>query len=195
LVPFSRVSPRLVRWTLGVFLFAAVFWTPQIAAASEIYADIDHDGIRDVVSIESIPRTGLRVWLSKSNVTLTLTTRRPITHVAASDLDGDGHIDLVAADSAAKVHVWHRTARGHLRPVRPRGTPWRDAVSTRRVRGAQDDGPGPALVEGVSTDAVADVQHSWPPSPHILSAISTNAPAPSSGGAALPRDPRGPPTV
>jgi hypothetical protein len=191
----SRISRRLVRQLIAALLFAAGASAPRIAAASELYTDIDRDGISDVVSIQSVPSTGLRVWLSKSNVTFVLPTRRPITHVAASDLDGDGHIDLIAADSAAKVHVWHRTPRGHLRPTRPRRSPWRDAISTSRVGRGCDDGPGPALDDGSSTAAVTDLGPARHSNRAISKATPTAAAAPVSTGARLPRDPRGPPTA
>src|SRR5437773_1913249 len=84
-------TARSTRWMLaGLFVIAALAWLPGRASAETIYADLDRDGRSDIITIQTVPTPGLRVWLSGSNSSLLLPTRRPITHVTASDIDGDG---------------------------------------------------------------------------------------------------------
>jgi hypothetical protein len=189
-------SRRLLRWTLMALVALAGVWCPRWAAAAEFYADLDHDGIRDIVSIESVPQTGLRVWLSKSNSTLILRTRRQITHIAASDIDGDGRIDLVASDSSSRVHVWHRTTRGQLRVTRPRRASRPDTVSSRRhVRGAGEEGPLATLDENGPTGPLANPRGIRAGPLALLTGILPFAAAPPSSLNSRPRDSRGPPVV
>jgi len=186
-------SRRLLRWTLAAVVSLAGIWAPRAAAAAEFYADLDYDGVRDVVSIQTVPRTGLRVWLSKSNSTLILRTRRVITHIAASDIDGDGRIDLVASDSAARVTVWHRTNRGHLRVTHPRRVTRPDTMSrSRRVHGAGDEAPVAALDDSGPTAPFGGRDtHGTPLA--FLDEILPPTPAPGSAINAQPRASRGPP--
>jgi hypothetical protein len=110
-----------MRWmaVLGV-VFAAFAGRPSRAAAEVYYADIDHDGIRDVVTVQTTPEPALKVWLSRTNTTLILPTKQQILAIAALDLTGDGRLQLVASDTSAKVHVWHESRSGGLRRTRPR---------------------------------------------------------------------------
>jgi hypothetical protein len=106
---------------IGFTVLGVVAGFATLARAADFYADLDRDGVRDVISTQ--PSPGLLVWLSGSKVLLKLPTRRPILRVTARDLDGDGHVEIVATDSASKLHVWHRTRAGKLRPTRPRRAP------------------------------------------------------------------------
>jgi hypothetical protein len=178
---------------LAAVVSLAGIWAPPAAAAAELYADLDHDGVGDVVSIQSAPRPGLRIWLSQSNSTLILRTRRPITHIAATDIDGDGRIDIVASDSAARVTVWRRTNRGSLRVMHPRRATRPDTMSgSRRVHGAGDDAPVAALDDGGPTAPLAGPDgHGSPLS--LLDEILPPTAAPDSAINAQPPDSRGPP--
>ena len=128
----------------------AVGLLPGVAAraqAGDFYADLDRDGVRDVISIQ--PSSGLVVWLSGSKSVLKLPTHRPIMRVTAADIDGDGRIELVASDTAARLHVWHQTRGGKLRPTRPRHVPVSPGLtSNRRVHQAPDDASTAAIDEG-----------------------------------------------
>jgi hypothetical protein len=178
---------------LAAVVSLAGIWAPRAAAADELYADLDHDGVRDVVSVQSVPRTGLLVWLSKSNSTLILRTRRLITHIAASDIDGDGRIDLVASDSAARVTVWHRTNRGHLRVTHPRRTIRPDTMSgSGRLHGAGDEAPVAALDDASPTAPLASRDADGIPLSFLDKILPPTA-APGSTINAQPPDSRGPP--
>jgi hypothetical protein len=177
----------------ALFVLAALVWLPARASAETFYADLDRDGRSDIITIQTVPTPGLRVWLSGSNSSLLLPTRRPITHVTVSDIDGDGHIDLIAADSSARVHVWHRTHRGRLRPMHPRDPP-RDPDVSRGVllNTAPGDLPSAVLDEGSSApvDATRPARHTSLNATG-LAIVASSRPFDSHG--ARPPQPRGPP--
>ncbi len=194
-VPSIRpLTARSTRWILsGLFVLAALASLPGRALAETFYADLDRDGQRDIITIQVVPVPALRVWLSGSNSSLLLPTRRPIAHVAASDIDGDGHIDLIASDTSSRVHVWHRTHRGGLRPTRPRHVPRTSGVSRSQTLGnPSGDLPGAVLDEGTSTP----VDASHPAGPALLDALRLTIAASSLATASFnscPPQPRGPP--
>src|SRR5262245_21453909 len=192
--PRHRMVPnRLRRAVVACLMFLGLVAMAGEARAAEFYADLDRDGLRDMIRIE--PASGLLVWLSQSKVVLKLPTRRPILRVAAGDVDGDGRVELLAADSAAKLHVWHRTRGGKLRPTRPRHAPVRTGfTSNRRVHQPSTDPSSAAIDEDPVT---------WPldaPLPRLPS-LDTSATIPAardlpSGSLRLPpHQPRAPPAV
>jgi FG-GAP-like repeat len=138
-------TARQFQSVIATLLAAAVLVVlPARASADPFYADLDRDGIRDIVTIQRSPASGLQVWLSASGRQIHLPTRRPVLRVTVSDIDGDGHLDLIAADASA-VHVWHRTSHGNLRRMRPRRPPLAPAVS-QPTGIAQDPGERSAAV-------------------------------------------------
>lgn len=143
---------------MAVMAVALVASLPVRAWAGDLYADLDHDGLRDVVSIPTGNSRGLLVWLSSSKSLLHLQTRLPILRIAAADIDGDGGVDLVAADTSARLHVWHR-AGGRLRRIHPRHLP--AATGPAHGRGLQEspDSPASALAGSDSTDPACDATH------------------------------------
>lgn len=105
----------------GLLTVALLAVWPAAARADDLYADLDRDGIRDLIRIH---RSGLLVHLSASGSLHHLKTREAITRVAAADVDRDGRLELVAADRAAALHIWRLGVRGifkrfHARPHRP----------------------------------------------------------------------------
>jgi hypothetical protein len=184
-----------VRWVLvSTLVLIGLAALPGRAAAKTFYADLDHDGIRDVVTIQMLPATGLRVWLSGSNRYLLLPTQRPIVAVKALAIDDEGGIDLIASDTSARVHVWHRSVKGGLRP-RSRHGPRAPAGVSRsgRVTNAPDDAPI-AVVDDSPTSSPIDAAH-----PAGLSTLNVSsadfgaASLASSLSDASPPKPRGPP--
>jgi len=182
------------RWIhLGLLVAAALLWLPARAAANTVYADLDKDGRPDIITIVTVPKPGLRVWLSGSNRSLLLLTRRPITHVTVSDVDGDGHVDLIASDESANVHVWHPTSRGRLRATRPRAPPRDPGVSGNQgIHTASNDLPSAVLDEGAS--APVDTTHrARTASPDAPGAALTASNSTADTHRARPTQPRAPP--
>jgi hypothetical protein len=107
---------------------------PGLARADTVYTDIDRDGHRDVLSFSIASRSTLQVWLSSTQTLKQLRISRPILKVGAFDLDGDGHPEIVASDTSAKVHIWRQTKDGRLRRVKPHhSSPLLPGVSTKGV--------------------------------------------------------------
>jgi hypothetical protein len=192
--PIRLWLARSTRWTLSsLFVLAATAWLPGRASAETFYADLDRDGRSDIVTIQTVPTPALRVWLSGSDSSMLLPTRRPITHVTASDIDGDGHIDLIASDTSARVHVWHRTSRGRLRTTRPHHAPRDPGVSrSRTVNTAPGDVPGAVLDEGSSTPV--DATHpAWQASLDVSGLTVAGSSRIVASHSSRPLRPRGPP--
>ena len=184
-----------MRWILqALFVAGALTWLPNIAAADTFYADLDRDGVRDVITIQTVPVPGLRVWLSASNRSLVLPTRRPILGVTTSDIDGDGHIELIASDTSARVHVWHRTSRGGLRPTRPRHAPQASSLShSGRVSSAPDEPSGAVLDEGSSAPPVDATHPARFPALDVSRALVAAPNTPTTPYNGRPKHARGPP--
>jgi len=166
---------------------------PARASLREFYADLDHDGVSDVVSIPEGAR-GLLVWLSRSHSVLRLRTRLPIFRVAAADVDGDGRMDLVAADMSAGLHVWRRSSRGHLRRMHPRSRPYAAGPASGHGIEESSENPPPAVDAGTAGDAPFDAPH---PAQTFLVALNL-APRPPTSAIATPcalaqLQPRAPP--
>lgn len=107
---------------------------PALARAETVYADVDRDGHRDVLSVSVVSQTTLQVWFSSTQTLKQVRISRPILKVAAFDLDGDGNQEIVASDTSAKLHIWRQTKNGHLRKVKPHHpSPFLPGVSPRGV--------------------------------------------------------------
>jgi hypothetical protein len=101
---------------------AVLLGRPGAAQAETVYADFDRDGHGDVLTVVPGSPTTLQVWLSSTQTLRQLRVSRPILRVAAFDVDGDGHPEIVASDMSAGLHIWRRTKNGHLHRVRPHRT-------------------------------------------------------------------------
>jgi hypothetical protein len=110
------------RACLCVWATILVTALPRVAAASDLHADFDRDGVTDVVTIDAESTSLLHVWLSTTQTERLLRTSRPVYRMVAVDLDGDGRPELVVSDTQAKLHIWHH-AGNRLRRVRPHPVP------------------------------------------------------------------------
>ena len=115
-----RLGTGLARLFARAAISAALLLQPAAALAEAVYADLDRDGKRDVVSVVPGSRATIQVWLSATQTLRHLTLPRPILRVGTFDLDGDGRPEIVASDTDAGLHIWRRTKNGHLKRVRPR---------------------------------------------------------------------------
>lgn len=116
------------RATLRVLLIlVSLALCARAAAAADLFTDLDRDGVRDTISIQA--QGSLTVRLSATKSLFRLRTLQPIVSITTADIDGDGRVELLAADASAGLHIWRRTAHGklrryHPRPILPRaGTP------------------------------------------------------------------------
>jgi hypothetical protein len=123
--------PGLARAFGLAFISLSLLAGPRAAWADTVYADFDHDGKKDVLSVSPASASTLQVWLSSTQTLRQLRISRPILKIAAFDLDGDGHPEIIASDTSSGLHIWRRTKDGHLRRVRPH----RSVPETIRISG------------------------------------------------------------
>ena len=192
--PRFRFARRL-QWSIPALLAVAVlFGLPASASADPFYADIDHDGVRDVITIQRWPSSGLEVLLSASGQQIRLPTRRPVLRVAASDVDGDGHLDLLAADVSA-VHVWHRSHHGGLKRVRPRrAAPTPGVASPTGVFHVPGERSVAVVTDEYSVSEADAADRDDLPSLNPLDAVFIRSDHAAAGAALRVVHPRGPPT-
>ncbi|MGD2270777.1 MAG: FG-GAP-like repeat-containing protein [Desulfobacterales bacterium] len=81
---------------------------------SAAVADVNEDGLKDVIVSVQRGASGVKVWLNRTSRQWTL-VKGPIEindyqGLATADIDGDGHIDLIAAnassDTQGGIQVW-----------------------------------------------------------------------------------------
>jgi hypothetical protein len=126
-------------WRTLVLVCACVLLSSSFARAAEsvLVVDLDGDGVRDRVIVDSREPSLLRVWLSTTGSISTIRTSSPLIVVVATDLDGDHRAELIARDSAAGLHVWTR-GKKRFHKVRPHSA---DATTlARQKRHVVDDG-------------------------------------------------------
>jgi len=106
-------------WLIGVvFLLAA----PAAAAAdSVVFADFDGDGQRDHAELSRREPSAIHIWLSTTQTIWVVRSATPILDLAARDLDGDRHDELIAAGTSAGLQIWSGRHTGltpfHLKRV------------------------------------------------------------------------------
>lgn len=187
---------RLLRLSCIVAVLLAL---PTLAHAAALAGDLDHDGRRDVVTLDAGHRS-LHVWLSASNSHRTVRINQPVYRLGFFDVDGDGRPELVISDVSARVHVWRTTAHGRLRPYAPRRhVPDSPAAQPTLPSAAVDDGD-PADAPFQSTlrlpapfEASRDIAVD-PVGSHTIRIQSTETAAVLDGQVA-PHDSRGPPAL
>lgn len=115
-------SPRRIGWL--VLVLGLMLWPRASFADQQVYADFDGDGRRDHATFDPAHASVLRVWLSSNQRAGVLHSRLHLLRLAAVDLDGDGHPELIATDRRAGLHIW-KAGSGRFRPYRHRhpGTP------------------------------------------------------------------------
>jgi hypothetical protein len=177
----------------GLFALLLLVLAPAVASADDFFADFDRDGVRDIVTIPKAPARGLLVWLSGSRSLLRLRTRRQVTGVTARDVDGDGRLDLVAADGSAKLHVWHHTLHGLFRTRRPRHSTPTAVPAHPRTIDQSSETDTPAIGSELPSDLTCDAVHPEAPTLDLWRLISDSARQPLGLRPDPPHDPRGPP--
>jgi len=144
------------------------------AAESVLIVDLDGDGLRDRVLVDSREPSLIRVWLSTTGGITTIRNHSPLIGVVASDLDGDHRAELIVRDSATDLHVWKRGKKG-FRRVHPHRT---DASSlSNKQRHVVD--------EGATDDAAGTT---WDGASFLALALTSQPRAPSSPTLALASD-------
>jgi hypothetical protein len=99
--------PATLRRALWLALVCALLAAPR-AWASEpaLTADFDGDGYRDHATLDVQEPSVVRVWLSATKATNLIRTAEPLVAIAAADLDGDRHPELITSNRSSGLQVW-----------------------------------------------------------------------------------------
>jgi hypothetical protein len=117
------LMPWLRRALWGVFVSALVL-APGVASAEPTdAADLDGDGRIDAVTLDRTQPFILHVWLTRTNTTAVIHTKRPIARVIAADLDGDRRPELIVRDIFSALHIWRQDTRNGFKPHAPKRNP------------------------------------------------------------------------
>jgi len=125
----------LLRRSVCAVLLALPIWlaAPASAGAHGLTADLNGDGIRDLIETGSFSAE-LVVYLSGSSLPQRLRAIGSILDVFVADIDHDGNWDLVAATRVRhhlRLVIWTITGRGQLVSRRPPRA--RDSLSCGRI--------------------------------------------------------------
>lgn len=128
-------------------LLAALVWLglPAATSAHVVHADLNGDGIHDVVDVAARPSEVPVRTHSRHSQRLQASDR--IIRVAIADIDRDGDPDLVASTSRLGLRIWINNGRGRF-VRREEGRPFR---TWRTVRSAFE-----AARAGTTADAQCD---------------------------------------
>jgi hypothetical protein len=159
---FPAVFRRVCLCVWAAVLVAAL---PRVAAADDLRADFDRDGVTDVVTLDPASTSLLHVWLSTTQTERELRTSRPVYRMVAVDLDGDGRPELVVSDTHATLHIWRHAGNGRLRQVHPHAAPvQREARdgATLHDDPAQSDTAIPTRLSSPVLDSLPRTPHTAP---------------------------------
>jgi hypothetical protein len=102
--------------------FALLLAAPAYADFAVVAADFDGDGHGDHVIVTNEQPTVLRVWLSSTRATEILRSAEPVLRIAAADLDGDNHAELIATGGSPFLKIWTKV-HDRFRSFRPHQPP------------------------------------------------------------------------
>jgi hypothetical protein len=112
----------IVRYANGVATATTVQAGPGVADLSSTFADVNGDGIADIVDTDLIDSTQEPVFITLANADGTFRARTQLAHprtvsfpvqVRVRDLDGDGRPDLIVSDFQSQtLHVYRGTGTG-----------------------------------------------------------------------------------
>jgi len=180
-------------------LCACLFLLPLAAGASgaaepSLAVDFDGDGRHDTVRLDRHRPSVLRIWLSASDTTQVLVSRRPLSHVAATDLDGDHRPELIASDSQSRLHIWTPRARG-FRRYQPRHSIPKALTSPTRPRVDGRNREPEEVLTGVAfgPPALSRTEHLAPPAGASRVCVPRREVTCPASPAARPFSPRPPP--
>lgn len=176
---------------LRVLLAAVAFFLPAAAGAQALQADLDGDGIRDLVVRGSRP-TDLFLQLSRTSQPQQLRLPQPIVQITSGDIDEDGDADLLATTAGPGVDIFVNQGGGHFQALHPIAVQLSGAA--RALIDADRSGPPSDNLSDAPLASVAlppRAARAPSPTPVIRRSVS------SSPLRFLPRgiDPRGPPAL
>jgi len=141
-------NPTLRRGMHLAFLCAFLFATRAHAGGRAVIADFDGDGRSDRVTLDAVDARVVRIWFSATRTTEIIRSPQPLRDIAAVDLNGDRHPELVASNRSRGLQVWMKAHAGfrHFRRKRPAAP--RDIGHPERRRVDDDTGSNAAAIGG-----------------------------------------------
>ncbi|MFI9508996.1 FG-GAP repeat domain-containing protein [Nocardia sp. NPDC052566] len=110
----------------GTFGRNDAYLAPALVQEAMRVADVNGDGLPDVVSVNSLG--GMNVWLGNGygvNAPIWSYGTFGNAGLALADLDGDGRLDMVTADSVlARITVYRGDGAGHFSRAESHSAPW-----------------------------------------------------------------------
>jgi hypothetical protein len=142
-----HLDPTLRRGMHLAFLCAFLFATGA-NAAGRVIADFDGDGRGDHVTLDAVDARVVRIWFSATRTTEIIRSPQPLRDIAAVDLNGDQHPELVASNRSHGLQVWMKAHAGfrHYRRKRPAAP--RDIAYPERRRVDDDAASDAAAIGG-----------------------------------------------
>ena len=162
-------SDRIAK-TLAVLCLCAMCAAPAAEAGRRrVFADLDADGRRDGVTLDTREPWLVRIWLSATRSTHVIRSVHRLRAITLVDLNGDRRPEAVASTRSHGLQVWTTAGTGFVAyPRKPKS-------SSRHIRGSgrheinddnDESAPGDANVRLIPASIVSDVQRRAP-SPHV----------------------------
>jgi hypothetical protein len=142
---------RIIR-TLPLVGLCVLLLAPRAEAGHRrLFADLDADGRRDHVTVDTHEPWIVRIWLSATRSTHIIRSAQPLRGITAVDLNGDRRPELIFSNRSRGLQVWTKAPSGFVAyPHRPR-PPTRDISGSARHRVDDDTDelpPGIASASG-----------------------------------------------
>jgi hypothetical protein len=168
-----HIDPTLRRGMHLAFLCAFVFAT-RANAAGRVIADFDGDGRGDHVTLDAVDARVVRIWFSATRTTEIIRSPQPLRDIAAVDLNGDRHPELVASNRSHGLQVWMKAHAGFRHYRRKRRAAPRDIGHPERRRVDGDTGSDAAAIGGAKPVPVSLAV--GPRRRSLIAAVRCNAP-------------------
>jgi hypothetical protein len=143
---------RIIR-TLPLVGLCILLLAPRAEAGHRrLFADLDADGRRDHVTVDTHEPWIIRIWLSATRSTHIIRSAQPLRAITAVDLNGDRRPELIFSSRSRGIQVWTKAPGGFVAyPHRPR-PPTRDISGSGRHRVDDDtDGLPPGIASAGGT--------------------------------------------
>ena len=147
---------HVIRTLLLVGLCALLLAPRAEAGHRRLFADLDADGRRDHVTVDTHEPWIVRIWLSATRSTHIIRSPQPLRGITVVDLNGDRRPELIFSNRSHGLQVWTSAPGGFVAyPHRPRPPTDDISGSTRHRVDDQSDELPPGIAGAGATLAVA----------------------------------------
>jgi hypothetical protein len=147
---------HVIRTLLLVGLCALLLAPRAEAGHRRLFADLDADGRRDHVTVDTHEPWIVRIWLSATRSTHIIRSPQPLRGITVVDLNGDRRPELIFSNRSHGLQVWTSAPGGFVAyPHRPRPPTDDISGSTRHRVDDQSDELPPGIAGAGATLVVA----------------------------------------